>query len=110
MPIPPSVNRTRRVDWRGHKQKEKWALHADLFLTAYGPKPLPCGERRLITGPYQLEILLPQTCRLDIDNPIKAVIDYLVLREFTPDDRQLEGYSVRRAAIDKCRVTIRGLE
>jgi Holliday junction resolvase RusA-like endonuclease len=109
MPIPPSVNRTRRIDWRGHKQKEKWALHCDLFLTAYGPKPLPCGERRQVSGPYQLEILLPQACRLDIDNPIKAVIDYLVLREFTPDDSQLEGYSVRRAPIEHCRITIKGL-
>ena len=64
----------------------------------------------MIAGPYQLEILLPQTCRLDIDNSIKAMIDYLVSREFTPDDSQLEGYSVRRAPIEHCRVTIKGLE
>jgi Holliday junction resolvase RusA-like endonuclease len=47
---------------------------------------------------------------LDIDNPIKNIIDYLVLREFTPDDSQLEGYSVRRAPIEHCRVTIKALE
>ena len=110
MPIPPSVNRTRRIDWRGHKQKEKWELHAGLFLMAYGPKPLPYGERQQIFGPYELDILLPRTCRLDIDNPIKNIIDYLVLREFTPDDSQLEGYSVRRAPIEHCRVTIRAVE
>jgi hypothetical protein len=109
MPIPPSVNRTRRVDWRGNKARKQFYLRCDLFLSAYGPQPLPF---RLIKGPYELDILIPMSSRLDLNNHDKVMVDYLVEREFVRGDSQkyLRGYSVHWAPIEHCRVTIRGLE
>ena len=97
----------RRIDWAKDKKRRQFYLHSDLLLTAYGPRPLP---RRLVTGPYELEILIPTKSRADLDNHHKAIIDYLVLRNFVPGDSQkyLRGYSVHWAPIEYCQVTIKG--
>ena len=108
IPVPPSVNRIRRVDWANRKSQREFYLHANLFIIAYGPRPPPV---RMITGPYELDILIPERSRLDLDNHVKALIDYLVESEFTPGDakKYLRGYSIHWAPIEHCRVTIRGL-
>ena len=104
LPIPPSVNRLRRVDWRGQQQLENFKQLADWMISAaFSPGPAPC---RKITGPYQLTIAIPENRRRDLDNYHKAIIDYLVSREFTPDDRQLRAFTVRWAPIKNCHVTI----
>jgi Holliday junction resolvase RusA-like endonuclease len=102
LPVPPSVNALRRVDWAGNRKRKTHYLRTDLYLTAYGPKPAPV---RLIRGAYELQILVPET-RCDIDNLIKCIVDYLVSREFTPDDSNLRELSIKRAAVSACRVTI----
>jgi hypothetical protein len=109
LPIPPSVNAIRRVDWANNKARRQFYLHADLFITAHGPRPPPV---RMVTGPYELEILVPDTSRLDLDNHVKSIIDYLVSREFIPGDskKYLRGYSVHWAPIEHCRVTITGVQ
>ena len=106
--VPPSTNRVRRIDWANRKSQREFYLHADLFIMAYGPRPPPV---RMITGPYELDILIPERSRLDLDNHVKALIDYLVESEFTPGDakKYLRGYSIHWAPIEHCRVTIRGL-
>jgi hypothetical protein len=108
MPIPPSVNRIRRVDWANDKKRRSYYLHCDLFLTAHGPRPAPV---RVITGPYELDILIPEKSRLDLNNHDKVLVDYLVSREFVVDDnkRYFRGYSVHWAPIEHCRVIIKGL-
>jgi Holliday junction resolvase RusA-like endonuclease len=108
LPMPPSVNRIRRIDWAGHNKHKDFRLRADLTISAaYAPNKPP---RRQITGTYELEILIPERSRLDLDNCVKCLIDYLVAAEFVPDDdrRYLRGYSVRWAPIPACRVTIKG--
>ena len=73
LPVPPSVNRIRRVDWANHKKRQQFYLRADLFLTAHGPHPAPV---RLITGGYEIRIQIPETlCGIDLDNHCKCLID-----------------------------------
>ena len=83
IPVPPSVNLTRKIDWAGLRWLRKYYLHADLHLTAYGPKPAPV---RILTGAYELHIQIPDGARTDLVNHCKVLIDYLVSREFVAGD------------------------
>jgi hypothetical protein len=109
LPLPPSVNRLRRVDWASFRTRQQFYTHADLFLVAYGPKPPPV---RTITGAYELTVQIPDGSRLDLDNHHKALIDYLVSREFVAGDSKKY---LRRLVIEwgapteYCRITIQGV-
>ena len=110
IPIPPSVNRTRKIDWAGLRNLKQYYLRSDLHLSAYGPRPPPV---RMITGPYELVIQIPEG-RGDLDNHCKVLIDYLVSREFVAGD---SPKNLRRLAMEWidpevcpfCRVTITGV-
>ena len=111
LPIPPSVNRTRRVDWGGHKQVKEFYLRSDLFLSAHD-REAP-RKTRVITGPYQLTIAIPETLSgIDLDNHCKTLIDYLVAREFVAGDGKQH---LRRLVVEwafetvACRITIKDL-
>jgi hypothetical protein len=110
MPVPPSVNRIRRVDWASKKTRDRYYLHTDLFLSAYGPKPPPV---RVITGPYELHIQVPEFSRLDLDNHCKSLIDYLVSREFVSGDskKYLRRLVIEWATeeVTECQITITGV-
>ena len=110
LPIPPSVNRIRRIDWGKYKDHQQWRLRTDLFLTAHGPRPAPV---RQITGAYELRIQIPEALSgIDLDNHCKALIDYLVSREFIPDDSRRY---LRRLVVEwgsptpACHITIKEL-
>lgn len=82
LPLPPSVNRTRKVDWKGHKIYKAWKEQAGLHLVAneqYRKAP-----RRL--QKYELRIILDHTCKQDPDNPVKACCDLLRSLEIITDD------------------------
>ena len=108
LPIPPSVNRTRKIDWAGLRALKEFYLRTDLHLTAYGPRPPPV---RLIKGAYEVLIQVPESSGYDLDNHVKTLIDYLVSREFVTDDR---ARYLRRLVVQwidpeicpLCRVTI----
>ena len=109
LPIPPSVNRIRRVDWAGNKKRREFYLRSDLFLVAHGPRPPPV---RLITGAFEIRIQIPESLSgIDLDNHAKALLDYLVSREFIPDDAKRY---LRRLVIEwgsptpACHITIKG--
>lgn len=106
LPIPPSVNRLRRIDWASNHTRQQYYLRNDLFLTAYGPKPAPV---RRIRGPYEITIQVPERSGLDLDNHVKPLIDYLVSREFVGGDskRHLRKLVVEWCASGaECHVTI----
>ena len=110
LPIPPSVNRMRRIDWAGNKKRQEYYLRTDLFLVAHGPRPPPV---RLISGPFEIRIQIPESLSgIDLDNHCKALLDYLVSREFVPDDAKRY---LRRLVIEwgsptpACHVTIKGV-
>jgi hypothetical protein len=84
LPIPPSVNLLRRMDPAGNRKRLEYYTRADLYLSAHGPRPFPV---RVITGAFAVHIQIPDTLSgIDLDNHCKCLIDYLVSREFVPDD------------------------
>ncbi len=83
VPVPPSVNRTRRVDWRGHRQMVEWRRQAGLGLIELGQfRGRPQG-----IGRYELTITLDEAqCALDPDNTAKAAADFLKSINVITDD------------------------
>lgn len=90
IPVPPSVNRSRRVDWAAMKKVNAWKAKADLTLMANGQYRK--AKPHAIKGQYELTIVLNEkTCRLDQDNPIKPAIDYLRKLGLITDDSKKYG-------------------
>lgn len=98
LPIPPSLNamfaNSRNGSGRGRFKTgvyKDWLMEADIWITPPRARPEP-----LPAGPYGIEIKLPKKMRGDIDNRAKAVIDFLVSRGITPDDKFLHCLTLRR--------------
>lgn len=74
LPRPPSINRTRKIDWAAMPALKAWAQAANnLTLVAWagGKRPKP------ILGQFEVTIILPKTSNsADLDNIPKRVIDY----------------------------------
>jgi hypothetical protein len=110
LPLPPSVNQTRRLDAFGNRARHQFYLRTDLHLSAYGPQPAPV---RKITGRYAIAIQIPEHSRLDLDNHCKVLLDYLVSREFVAGDdkRYLRRLTIEWVDAEQCplcHVTITG--
>jgi hypothetical protein len=108
LPVPPSVNRLRKVDPVGRRLREQFYRDADNYLL--GREPLPV---RKVIGQFEATILLNEKMtRMDADNAIKIVLDYAVSRELVTDDRPK---FMRRLVVEwgcpssGCRLTIRGM-
>lgn len=72
--VPPSVNRTRKVHWKGQKKIQAWKKNADMTLIASGQ----FRKAQKGIGRYELTIILNEDlCRADPDNVLKVPIDYL---------------------------------
>lgn len=83
IPIPPSVNETRRINRAALGKLDKWKRHADATLLASGQ--FRAAWRNI--SRYELVIVLDEKrCRLDPDNPIKSAIDYLRRLEIITND------------------------
>lgn len=106
VPVPPSVNRTRKVHWSGHRKYEAWKKQAGLHLVVNGQfRKAARGLSR-----YELVITLDEAkCRLDPDNPIKAACDLLRSLEIITDDspRQARRITIEWGdAPDGCRLRL----
>jgi Holliday junction resolvase RusA-like endonuclease len=93
IPFPPSVNRFRRIDWKNHKALVEWRRRCDQFALAQHINPLRDGER----GQYEVRITLKDAGRIDPDNGIKALLDYLVRIEAVKDDSR---FYLRRLVLE----------
>jgi Holliday junction resolvase RusA-like endonuclease len=82
LPTPPSVNRTRKIDWKGEAKRRAWVAQCDKHLTVQRIKP----HNVAIAGRYQATISLPEDCPIDPDNGIKALLDYVRRVELVRDD------------------------
>jgi len=80
--LPPalSVNRTRRIDWSAKPAMRQWTKAADALMMSHGRLP----DR--ILGRFQVTIILPEGSRLDGDNTIKGLVDYVKRIELIRDD------------------------
>lgn len=74
VPVPPSVNLTRRHDPRGWQILEKWKLAADRLLMARGQ----IRQARKLGAPLdRFEVVIRfAEGRCDLDNCVKSAIDY----------------------------------
>lgn len=99
LPLPPSANRLfanvpgkGRVKTRAYKL---WRKNAVLSIFAQAR-----ADRRL-SGAVSIDIVLPEMCRLDIDNAIKPILDALVASQRIDDDRYVAELHVRRVRSDE---------
>jgi len=105
LPPPPSVNETRRDHAAGNARLHRWHKLADAEVLAAG------GMRKLakIAGPFAATITLDESLRLDLDNGIKALIDYARRVELVRDDspKYLRRLTVEwGSAPHGCRLTL----
>ena len=111
LPCPPSVNRTRRKDNAGARLLQKFYKAADMHVLAQRGRtcaPLPIGR---IKGPFEAHIIISdKLTNIDLDNGVKAILDYAVRIELVPDDgpKYLRRLIVEwGVAIEDCRLTLR---
>ncbi len=110
IPIPPSVNATRRVNKAALGKVDEWKCSADALVMASGQyrfaKQNPVGEK------FELTIIFDEgKSRLDLDNGVKAAIDYLRRIELIKNDdaRYLRAlHIVWGKAPEGCRLVLRG--
>jgi Holliday junction resolvase RusA-like endonuclease len=79
LPIPPSINRTRRMDWRSMTRRNQWENDANALA-------LLNLNRRKFTGKFEVRITVSESCRMDLDNCVKHLIDYARKIELIIDD------------------------
>lgn len=112
LPAPPSVNRTRKIDWKGKRAITSFENVADAYvMAAKGRSNSPLKLAKIPR--FELLITLSEThTRIDLDNGLKALIDYLRRIELIEDDSPKH---MRRLTIEwgrapfGCRVTVKPL-
>ena len=107
LPLPPSVNKTRRINWASYGDYKRWQANADKTLMFHKQ-----NKQHPITGAFEITIEIDyDTLRADPGNILKALEDYCVSRKFVPDDRKrfLKGICIKFVdhLPDGCRVTLR---
>jgi Holliday junction resolvase RusA-like endonuclease len=108
LPVPPSTNNLfvngKRGRYKSQRYKE-WEIEADYWF-----RQQSCD---VVIGAYIVEITLPEMIRGDIDNRSKALIDFLVAKGLTPDDKHMWKVSIERnpnVPPGECHVTARGIK
>jgi len=110
LPVPISVNKLRRINWRAQKRAELWRDQADRhLLLAKTRKDNPV--RILLLERFEIWITLDERkVVLDADNAVKLVVDYLRYRDIIKDDGPKH---MRRLVVEwgdapeGCRVTVK---
>lgn len=94
LPEPPSTNRIWQVG-RGKVYKSDeytaWTKEAD----GVAMQQHAFRHRRILPGAYAVEIDLSVASKLDIDNSVKALLDWCQNRGLTGNDRQCRDLRVR---------------
>jgi Holliday junction resolvase RusA-like endonuclease len=97
LPLPPTVNHLfvnkagkGRFISPGYGQWQ-WAAFAAL------QSQKPTGS---VCGPFHFRLTVPRGMRGDIDNRLKAAMDFCVAHKITPDDRHAQSVSVERGDVD----------
>lgn len=110
VPAPPSVNSTRKVDWRNHSKVTTWMKAADSFMLQRNARGLKAQK---IIGRYELLITISEAhTKIDLDNGLKVLIDYLRRIELVTND---SPKYLRRIVVEwghapvGCRVTVQEL-
>lgn len=95
LPLPPSVNRMLGKATDGHVFRrahyQRWRKTAGLEFIAV-KQSLP--TKGLRSGPYGVRVRWPERMDGDVDNRLKALLDFMVWMRITPDDRAARHLSV----------------
>lgn len=85
LPAPPSVNRTRKLDFSSLRVTNAWKNVANAYvLAAKGRRNSPLRLTKV--SRFELLVVFSETHKLDLDNGLKALIDYLRKIEAIEDD------------------------
>lgn len=83
LPAPPSVNKTRQIDWVGNRFAKKWATKCHPYVLAAKANGLKLERVRR----FELLVTLSEaSTKQDLDNGLKTLIDYLRRIELIEDD------------------------
>ncbi len=113
LPSPPSVNRTRKIDWAASRDVKAWRNVANAYVLH--AKTRTVRPLKLVkVKRFQLTVVLSEHhTNIDLDNGLKALIDYLRRIELIEDDSHKH---MRRLVVEwgiapmGCRVTVRPCE
>lgn len=85
LPVPPSVNRSRKIDWSAVSKVNAWKKHADaLILLSRRGGHVPFARRY---ARFELHIVLSEFhTKVELDNALKTLIDYLRRIEVIEND------------------------
>ena len=115
VPVPPSVNVTRRIDHAGQRAVKNWKKNADNHLiqsSQYRRARTALGGKA--ANKFMIVVTLDETqTGIDLDNAIKVTLDYLKSRELIVDDGQnhCRGIDLRWGeAPAGCRITLKPIE
>jgi Holliday junction resolvase RusA-like endonuclease len=86
LPVPPSVNRTRRVDLAGRRKVEAWHNVADEYVMVAKRRAIDPVKLTKIPRFELFVTVSEQHTRMDLDNGIKSLVDYLRRIEVIEDD------------------------
>lgn len=108
LPPPPSVNRTRKVDWKGQRKLDAWKDRADeLVMVAGGLRKFP-----KMPDKFEAHIMLDNSLTLDADNSCKAILDYAKRLTLIKDDspKYLRKLTVQWGDVPSgCQLTLRSI-
>lgn len=108
LPPPPSVNRTRKIDWKGQRKLAAWKDHADeLVMVAGGLRKFP-----KMPGKFEAHIMLDNSLTIDADNSCKAILDYAKRLTLIKDDgpKYLRKLTVQWGDVPSgCQLTLRSI-
>lgn len=87
LPPPPSVNKTRRVAWAAHAKYREWITTADKMMLGARCRSRNPIKLEPMKGAYEATIIISDKhTKIDLDNGIKAVIDYARRVSLVVDD------------------------
>jgi Holliday junction resolvase RusA-like endonuclease len=87
LPVPPSVNRVRKIDWTHRAGHKKWERAADGFLLAAKCREYHPLRNIAIPSSFELTVILSERhTKIDLDNSLKCLIDWLRRVDLIIDD------------------------
>ena len=109
LPAPPSVNRTRKLDFTSLRITNEWKAVANAYvLAAKARKNSPLRLSKV--QKFELHVVMAEGSRTDLDNGLKILIDYLRKIEAIENDSPKH---LRRLVVEfghapfGCRVTVK---
>lgn len=86
LPVPPSVNKLRKADWASFQLGREWMRGADAYV--FAAKCRHENPLKLDRIPrYELTVIVDEKqTGMDLDNCLKALIDYLVRVRIVEND------------------------